>query len=180
MANLAHDMSNIMVLDALFGNQDRVPGGNLHMRSVERTRIDTGERLRNGPSCDGCDRIWDLGEVRLFALDNGSGLSSRHGSGLLDLRGERVAGTRLERFQPEVVERLRGLARRALGHGCDTFPYEDEVAAIWGDYFRVSGREAEYAISNLTAVVDYIDRLESRYGDDIYLTRPSEPTESAE
>jgi len=156
---LARDLSNYMLMDALMGQNDRFAGANLHFQSTTSQVTEAG--VRNN------DPIWEMGDVRLLALDNGAALRGRVGAGIRDLRGTIVAGTRVERFDRQVVERLRGLSRRAMGRYCETSPFEDEAAAIWA-YLGVADAEAASAQHFLVEVLDYIDELEERYGDRIY------------
>lgn len=161
MWQLAADLSDIMLMDALMSQNDRFPGANLHFISEAGTRVEDGER-RGYP-------IFDMGTVRLLALDNGAGMRSRNGAGILDLRGQRVRGTRVERFDRVAVQRLRALGRRALGHGCEGTVHPDEVAAIWA-YLGLDEERGELAADLMLVVLEYIDDLEARHGEDIYLS----------
>lgn len=165
MAQLASDLSSIMLMDALMAQNDRFPGANLHFISTEGTREDSGER-RGYP-------IFSLGAVRLLALDNGAALRSENGSGLSDLAGSTTSGTRVERFDRHAVERLRALARRWTARGCDEPPFDDEVAAI-DAYFGLDAERGAIARRLLERVLDYVDGLEQRHGDAIYLERSRE------
>lgn len=160
MWQLAEDLSNMMLMDALMGQNDRFAGANLHFRAVDGTETEAGQR-------DG-DPIFDMGEVRLLALDNGAALRGRNGGGILDLQGRIASGTRVERFDPISVARARALARRTLGYGCETAPFDDEAAAIWA-WLGIEGEEAERAAGYLETTLQYIDELEDQYGDDIWL-----------
>ena len=161
MADLAEDLSNLMVMDALMGQNDRFAGANLHFQAVSGEREQIGER-RGMPE-------WDLGAVRLLALDNGAALRARHGTGMSDLVGGVMAGTRIERFEPETVERLRALGRRAIGYGCDTAPFDDEVDAIWSYLGIEDADRRARAAGLLEDVLTYIDGLEASHGDDAFL-----------
>ncbi len=57
---LSRDFVDMLVVDVLFGNTDRFPGGNVFFRS-----------LTGGRQIDEC--TFDLGDTVLFSLDNGSG-----------------------------------------------------------------------------------------------------------
>lgn len=160
MWQLAEDLSNMLLMDALMGQNDRFAGANLHFRAVDGTEDEVGER--NGAP------VFDMGEVRLLALDNGAALRGRNGSGIADLQGNIVGGTRVERFDPVSVERVRALGRRALGHGCETPPFDDEVDAIWA-YLGIEGDEVERATGYLENTLTYLDELEARHGDDMLL-----------
>jgi len=103
---LAIDLSNIMVLDALMGQSDRFAGANLHFWH------DGGKRLEL-PAENGT-KVWDLGSVRLLALDNGLAFRGRDGNGLLDLQGTNEPGSRVERFDPSTVDKIRELGKILL------------------------------------------------------------------
>jgi hypothetical protein len=157
MAELAEDLSNLMLMDALMGQNDRFAGANLHFQSVSGEREQVGER--NGRP------VFDLGPVRLLALDNGAALRGRHGTGLNDLAGAIMTGTRVERFEGETLDRVRALGRRALGHGCGTQPFDDEVDAIWA-YLGVDDADRRARASQLLGdVLAYLDDLEARHGE---------------
>ena len=163
MQQLASDLSSLMLMDALMAQNDRFPGANLHFISTAGEREEVGER-RGYP-------IFSLGAVRLLALDNGAAMRSEHGSGLADLSGATVRGTRVERFERTSVERLRALSRRWTGRGCESLPFDDEVAAI-DAYFGLDAERGAIARSLVDRVLDYIDALEQRHGDAVFFTRP--------
>lgn len=167
---LAEDFSNIMVLDALMGQNDRFAGANLHMQSVGSAREQEGER-RGLP-------IWNLGEVRLLALDNGASMRSRSGSGIADLQGNVDPATRVERFERETVEKLRWIARRVIGYGCDAPASDDEVSAAFAALGVESPSMRERARGYMEQTLAYIDDLEARYGDAIYFERSTTPDEA--
>jgi len=115
-------------------------------------------------------KIYELGDVRVFSLDNGSGLKYEDTEGMEDLRGETDWGTRLERFDRETVERLRALGRRALGYGCEAEPFADEADAIWVEFFgRTREDQRDFAIQYLGQVLDWIAEQEEEFGEGIYL-----------
>jgi hypothetical protein len=165
---LAEDLSNILLMDALMGQHDRFAGANLHFMSVDGHLEENGER-RNMP-------IFEMGQVRLLALDNGAALRSRHGSGLDDLRGARISGTRIERFERSTVERLRGVSRRLGFSDCEHPPFEDEVAAIW-DYFGLDESRRERASGYFIAALEYLDELEDDFAEDMFLNPVHSDTE---
>jgi len=161
MADLAEDVSNVMLMDALMGQNDRFAGANLHFQAVDGGREEVGER--SGMP------VFDLGAVRLLALDNGAALRSRHGTGMSDLLGGIESGTRVERFEPETVDRLRALGRRAIGYGCETAPFDDEVDAIWA-YLGIDDLDRRARAAGLLGdVLAHIGALEARHGDGIEL-----------
>ncbi len=160
MWQLAMDMSNMMLMDALTGQNDRFAGANIHFIAVEGERTEEGER-RSLP-------IYNLGEVRLLALDNGATLSSSNGSGLADIQGNIVRGTRVERFSEAAVQRVLAMGRRALGAGCDSAPFADEHDAMWS-YFGLSGRVTERTDNYLGNTIEYVQGIVDRYGDAAFL-----------
>src|SRR5690606_24095395 len=137
------------------------------MQSVGSAREQEGER-RGLP-------IWNLGEVRLLALDNGASMRSRSGSGIADLQGNVDPATRVERFERETVEKLRWLARRVIGYGCEVPASDDEVSAAFAALGVESPSMRERARGYMEQTLAYIDDLEARYGDAIYFERSTTP-----
>lgn len=88
---VAKDMSSIMLLDAVMGNRDRFPGGNLHFRSTEEKITSKGTNTMFGHS-------------RLFSLDNGAVLAPQNTAGLDTLKRSMVS-----RFSKKVLLKLREL-----------------------------------------------------------------------
>ncbi len=175
MRELAADVSNLLLLDALMGQNDRFAGANVHFASVDGQRTETGER-RGLPT-------FDLGAVRLLALDNGAALRGDNGTGIVDLRGGIVSGTRVERFDSAVVDVVRGLGRHVLGRGCEAPTPADDIDAIWAFLGLDPGSdEAVRAQGYLEQALDYLDRVERNHGDDIWLDAaetPALPTSEA-
>jgi hypothetical protein len=175
MWQLAEDLSNIMLLDSMTGQNDRFPGANLHYVAVDGEEEETGER-RGRP-------IFEMGDVRLLALDNGAAFHDQIGSGIRDLRGDIVGGTRVERFEEETIVRLRALTRRLMGHGCETLPIEDEVEAIWTYFGLQDVEDRELALGYITRVLEYVDELEEDNDDGLFIVpviTPLEPEGSGE
>ncbi|MEI6079739.1 MAG: hypothetical protein WCQ53_03770 [bacterium] len=120
--DLAHDMSSIMLLDAVMGNNDRFPGGNVHFRII------TGK------------------DARLFSLDNGAVLKPKDKTALNILKDLGIT-----RFVKQYVDRLyeiRNMDKKELrkdlglspeefeiflGNLTDTLQYLDEIKAKYGD-----------------------------------------------
>ncbi|MBK6898886.1 MAG: hypothetical protein IPH09_06335 [bacterium] len=151
---LAADLADIMLLDALMGQDDRFAGGNLHVWR------DGGERRRVGGAPD--MPLWDLGEVRLLALDNGAALRPGPNTGLQDLRGGLHPGVRVERFDRRVVGRLRELRRQTAGA---------DSARVW-ERLGLTGKRAELAARRLDEVLAHLDGLEAAVGEQIWLPDP--------
>jgi len=151
---LAADLADVMLLDALMGQDDRFAGGNLHFWR------DGGVRRRVG---DGVARpLWDLGEVRLLALDNGAALRPGANTGLRDLRGEIHPGVRAERFDRRAVDRLRELRRQTA---------VADPARVW-EILGLAGKRAELASRRLDEVLAHLEGLEAAYGDALWLPDP--------
>jgi hypothetical protein len=167
VSQLARDFSNIMVMDALSGQNDRFAGANMHFRAVDGERHESGSR-RGLP-------IYDMEDVRLLALDNGASLHSAHGSGLADLMGNIVEGTRVERFEERTVDRLRRLGELLLeGYGTVSCELSSaQVENVWSRLGVFSAQSREYAIGHLRATLEYIDSLERRFGEQIYFDQAS-------
>jgi hypothetical protein len=89
---LGRDLSNMMVIDALTGQTDRWPGGNLHYRLFS-----------GGPFKKIRHRRFKGGPARLLSLDNG-GVLRYAGSGLVYLRRA------IWRFDKRVASRLDDLS----------------------------------------------------------------------
>ena len=167
LRQIAEDMSNVLVLDALIGNNDRFPGANLHVRSIAGVAEDTGRENNSLP-------VYDLGQVRVLALDNGAGLDDEHNGGIYDIQGNGYRGTRVERFEQETLDGLRALGRRWLGRGCDVEPYPDEVEAI-REYFGLSEEEFELATEFIILLLDYVDQVDEEFEGEIVLTGAPAP-----
>lgn len=151
---LAADLADVLLLDALAGQDDRFAGGNLHFWR------DGGERRRQG---DGTSPpLWDLGEVRLLALDNGAALRPGANTALRDLRGEIHPGVRAERFDRRVVDRLRELRRQTAGA---------DAARAW-EVLGLAGKRAEVASRRLDEVLAHLDGLAAARGDEVWLPDP--------
>lgn len=164
---LATDLSNLLLLDALMGQVDRYAGANVHMVSVAGQRQEVGTR-------NGLPRF-DLGEIRLLALDNGAALANNGQNALAWIQGRIDPNVRVDRYDRRVVSGLRALGRRWLGAGCDTAAYVDEADAIRA-YLGVAGVEGDRAARNLAAVLAHLDAVERRLGDAMYLPSIELPT----
>jgi len=92
---MAKDMSSIMLIDAVMGDSDRFPGGNVHFRSVD------GNVVNNG-------KTFMFGHSRLFSLDNGATLKPLDTAGLDNLKRSRVS-----RFSKIAVAKLRELKKKS-------------------------------------------------------------------
>ena len=103
--------------------------------------------------------LWDLGEVRLLALDNGAALRPGANTGLRDLRGEIHPGVRAERFDRDVVDRLRELRRQTA---------TADSAHVW-EILGLVGKRADLAARRLDEVLGYLDGLEAVRGEDLWL-----------
>lgn len=174
LARLTEDYSNLMLMDALMGQNDRYAGANVHFRSLEGTKEEVG-------TASGLP-VFDLGRVRLLALDNGASLHSRTGTALGDLQGNRVSATRIERFSRTAITQLRRFVQRTLGEGCDGPASEEELESLF-KFLGVTDKETrDKTIQYAPAVLKYIDALEARYGDAIYFDPigedPDEPQEA--
>lgn len=151
---LAADLADVLLLDALMGQDDRFAGGNLHFW------CDGGERRRQ--DVGSAPPLWDLGEVRLLALDNGAALRPGANTALRDLRGEIHPGVRAERFDRRVVDRLRELRRQTAGA---------DAARVW-EILGLAGKRAEVASRRLDEVLAHLDGLTAAYGAEVWLPDP--------
>ena len=110
-------------------------------------------------------------------------MSSKWGSGIRDLRGDIIGGTRVERFEEETIVRLDALGRRLLGRGCETEPFEDEVEAIWTYFGLTDLEDRELAVGYMGRVYEYIDELAEDNDDGLFIVpviTPPEPEGSGE
>ena len=139
-------------------------GGNLHFRSIAgRADPADGESPEDATT-------WELGQVRLLALDNGGSLRYP-AKGLNDLRGRIDPGTRVERFDRWTIERARALSRRTSGVGCGRAAYASERQAAWRE-LGLSPLYFDTAARHLTATLEYVRQLELSHGEAIYLPAP--------
>jgi len=102
VSDAAQDFSNLMILDALTGEEDRGPSGNVHIRDEAMSFVLNKDGSVTFP------------EVRLFALDNGGCFKSedyRNTFGMKDVkkyvnRFDRDLLNRLEQFIKEYPNRV--------------------------------------------------------------------------
>jgi hypothetical protein len=88
---MAKDMSSIMLIDAVMGDSDRFPGGNVHFRSIDGNVVNRNNTFMFGRS-------------RLFCLDNGAVLKPQDTTGLDTLKRSGIS-----RFLKTVVLKLKEL-----------------------------------------------------------------------
>lgn len=169
LAQLAEDYSNMLLMDALMGQNDRFAGANVHFRSLSGQREEVGRR-------SGLP-IFDLGRVRLLALDNGASMRSRSGEGIRDLQGLNASVTRIERFSRQSVDQLRLLAKRIHGKECDSPASNEELRSLFNFLGVTETITRERAIGYIEPVLQYIDGLERRFGDSIYFDVAEAPAE---
>lgn len=162
LAQLTQDYSNMLLMDALMGQNDRYAGANVHFRAID------GERRENGTRAG--VPIFEMGRVRLLALDNGASMKSRGGGGIADLQGNVDPATRAERFSRTAVEQLRALNKRITGEGCATPMSDAELRSLFGFLGVTDSRMRERAVGYIKPVLDYIDGLERRHGDAIFFS----------
>lgn len=91
---LARDISDMMLVDALAGNLDRFPGGNVHMRSLDGVR----KKVKGGVR---------FPRVEILALDNGATFMGPSPRNLDDLTGRSAPALRVERFAAGRHAKLR-------------------------------------------------------------------------
>lgn len=158
---LTHDLSNIMILDALMGQSDRFAGANLHFWNKG------GQRIELAP--EGKNPVWDLGRVRLLALDNGLAFRGRNGNGLFDLQGLAEAGSKVELFEPKTVGQLRKLGEILLQTTDNPDMDQEKAHAVW-KYFGLEHKQYSLAQYYLQGTLDYLNTLEITNNHAIYLT----------
>jgi hypothetical protein len=128
----ARDFSNMMVMDALIGNDDRFPGGNVHFRTRNETaRIEGGEVV--------------FEEARLFSLDNEAAFKRYLGSvAHRDLK-------RIKRFDTRMLDRLEELRTRLLRNDLLNDP---ETAFL--DFPLLKDGAGRSARESVIASIDYV------------------------
>ncbi|MBU2572595.1 MAG: hypothetical protein KKH28_00750 [Elusimicrobia bacterium] len=146
---LARNISDMMLVDALSGNRDRFPGGNVHMRSLDGIR-------KRGPAGIHFPR------VELLALDNGATFLGQQSGSLDDLTGRKVASTRVERFVKGRYEKLLELQELVR-----TDPAEAREKLFLREFRDPAGRRIDMfgqLAGNLAAVLDYMERNREKFG----------------
>jgi hypothetical protein len=128
----------MMVIDALVGNDDRFPGGNLHIRS----RYCTHEVGDDGTAVD-------FGDTRLFSLDNGA---TFRGSGpshaMMDLKRY------VTRFDRDMVRRLEDLREILAGEG----ELPEELNFLDFRTQRAGIPAKDFLLRNIDEVLDHVRR----------------------
>lgn len=146
---LTENVSDMMLVDALSGNLDRFPGGNIHMRSLDGNVQRTGKNVYY-PSAE------------LLALDNGATFMGDSARNLDDLTGRRMASIRAERFAEGRYEKLLELRELARKDPAGTrerfflrkFAHSSGVTIDMLNQFAV----------NLDGVIEYMRRNAEQYG----------------
>jgi len=97
-AQLARDLSDLMILDVLNANEDRFPGANIDFKSLGKAK-ETKE----------C--VFDFGESRLFSLDNGATFKGTYSNAFVDF----TKRLKVSRFRKETFRRLVDIDRFVKG-----------------------------------------------------------------
>ncbi len=92
--NLSKDISSIIVLDSIMGNNDRFPGGNLHFRALNNKEV-----VKKPKDID-------FKEVRLFSLDNGAVLRPKDKTAFKILKNLKIS-----RFVKKHIDKLKELQK---------------------------------------------------------------------
>ncbi len=152
-AKFARDLSDMMVMDALNGNEDRFPGANIEFKTLGH--------VREIKKC-----TYDFGESGLFSLDNGATFKGTGSNGMQDL----TKGMSVSRFHRRTVERLKAMQSFISGteaapkflrrHGIRT------VGELWkflaldkGDSHKRRKEPHKLFESTLRAVLRHIDSV---------------------
>jgi hypothetical protein len=83
LAQLARDVSDLLIMDVLNANEDRFPGANVDFKSL-------------GKSVETRECVFDFGPSRLFSLDNGATFKGTYSNGYVDFT-KRLKPTRFVR-----------------------------------------------------------------------------------
>ncbi|MDT8287827.1 MAG: hypothetical protein RQ748_12015, partial [Elusimicrobiales bacterium] len=148
-SRLARDISDMMLVDALSGNLDRFPGGNVHMRSLD----EAGKKVKGGVHYP---------RVELLALDNGATFMGPSPKNLRDLTGRSVPALRVERFAAGRHAKLRGM--KSL---LDENPAAAREKFFLRTFEDASGRVIdmlEQLAENVDAALAYMDRNAREHG----------------
>jgi hypothetical protein len=148
LVRAAKDLSSLMLMDAIVGNGDRfIAGENLHFRSQSG-----GEGHREGSH-------WVFDDVRFLSIDNGTTFKKSK-------RPRRLLA-HVTRFDREFVDRVREVAARPKD------PEWRRTTALrrnpYIDIKSSDGRHGlDFALDNLSHVVDHIRDAEARCGAKAY------------
>ena len=153
-ADLARDLSDMMVMDVLNSNEDRFPGANVEFKSV-------------GGATETEKCVFNFGESRLFSLDNGATFKGTASNALADF----TKRLKPSRFRRETFSRLKAI--QAFVKGDAEAP--DFVKAwkiltreeLWvflaldkGDSHKRRKEPSKLFISNLRAVLKRMSAFE--------------------
>ncbi len=153
LAQLARDVSDLLIMDVLNANEDRFPGANVDFKSL-------------GKSVETRDCVFDFGPSRLFSLDNGATFKGTYSNGYVDFT-KRLKPTR---FVRRTYRRLKALDGFIKGEGaCPLFlrPFGIKkvkelslyLALDKGDSHKRRKNPFKLFTTNLRYVLERLDRF---------------------
>lgn len=153
LAQLARDVSDLLIMDVLNANEDRFPGANIDFKSL-------------GESKEVSDCVFDFGPSRLFSLDNGATFKGTYSNGYVDFT-KRLKPTR---FVRRTYERLKALDQfikgkaprpRFVAHfGIKSVKDLSRYLALdKGDSHKRRKEPFKLFTTNLTSVLKRLDRF---------------------
>jgi hypothetical protein len=140
----AKDFSNMMVMDAIIGNDDRFPGGNLHFRT------ETGKYTNSRGQI-----VFD--SVRLFSLDNESAMRGGASVGMRDLK------TFVSRFDEDFISKLKDL-ESDLSQYHSNSSIKKKYSYLEFKTWNKSKHIVDYLLSNIRTVLELVKKSESKCG----------------
>lgn len=145
---VARDFSNMMLMDAILGNDDRFPGGNLQFKSTNGKYRVSEDR-----------RTVVFEEARLFSLDNESVMRGGHSYGMADLKKY------VTRFDREFIDNLVNL-KTELERLDLTKPITGKFDFLNFRIWKGSGHVVKYLLGNIKQVLSHVENSERVCGGD--------------
>jgi len=137
----ASDFSNLMIIDALIGNRDRFPGGNIHVRSLsDESIVDEVEGVT-------------YPNIEIFSIDVGSSFVRNASTPTRKWHNYslRTLKKYVSRFDRNLIDKLRDLRHRILSEDraalLEELPFLD---------FKLSRQESMHALDSLTYNIQYV------------------------
>jgi hypothetical protein len=97
VAQLARDVSDLLIMDVLNANEDRFPGANIDFKTL-------------GKSVESRKCVFDFGPSRLFSLDNGATFKGTYSNGYVDFT-KRLKPTRFVRRTYQRLKAIDGFVK---------------------------------------------------------------------
>ena len=134
---LTKNFSTMLLIDAILGNRDRFPGGNVHFAPLRLNLVkEDGNKI-------------NFNEASLISIDNGAVLQEKNEALVL------LKKLKIKRFSKHVVKKL-------------TYFFKQDSTKIQ-KILQLNKKETSLVISNAKKVLRYIETLNKRYSNKIYL-----------